>query len=96
MTERREDAWSRARAASKASRIINAIKTTERLDAAEEEWAQARESYRQAIVALHYVDGLSQTEIAALVERSRSSISNLLRRQGEGTAPDGGFAAPVR
>ena len=58
--------------------MMAAIEASERLDAAETVWAQARESYRQAVVALYRMDGLSQTEIGDLVGRSQSSVSTAL------------------
>ena len=60
--------------------MLAAIKASDRLDAAEREWAQARESYREAVVALYGMDGFTQTEIGGLVGRSQSSISTALRK----------------
>ena len=78
--DRREEARDQARAAAEAERTLTAMRAADRLNAAEKEWARAREEYRQAVVALYLIDRQSQTEIAGLVGRSQSSISNLLQK----------------
>ena len=60
-------------------RMLAAIDAAEQLEAAHTEWTRARESYRQAVVALYRIEQFSQAEIAKLVGCSQSSISNLLR-----------------
>lgn len=79
MSENR-GARSRAQKNAETLRMLAAIDAAEQLDAAETEWAQARESYRQAVIALYRIDKFAQTEIAKLVGRSQSSISNLLHK----------------
>ncbi|MDE0137507.1 MAG: helix-turn-helix domain-containing protein [bacterium] len=71
----------RARQSAETFRMLAAVDAAERLEAAETEWARARVSYRQAVVALYRIDRFSQAEIARLVGRSQSSISNLLRNR---------------
>ena len=80
MGERPGDARDQARAEGRTSRMVLAIRTVEHLAAAEAEWAEAREAYRAAVVALYRMDGWSQAEIGDLVGRSQSSISATLRR----------------
>ena len=70
----------RARQNAETFRMLAAIDAAEQLEAAHTEWARARESYRQAVVALYRIDQFSQTEIAKLVGRSQSAISNLVRK----------------
>ena len=71
----------RARQNAETFRMLAAIDAAEQLEAAHTEWTRARESYRQAVVALYRIDEFSQAEIAKLVGRSQSSISNLLRNR---------------
>ena len=80
MSKGRDEARSRARQNAETLRMLVAIDAAERLEAAETEWAQARECFRQAVVALYRIDEFSQAEIAKLVGRSQSSISNLVRK----------------
>ncbi|MDE0139494.1 MAG: hypothetical protein OXM57_05150 [bacterium] len=62
-------------------RMLAAIDAAEQLDAAETQWARARERLHQAVATLHRIDRFSQAEIARLVGRSQSAISNLLRNR---------------
>lgn len=80
MGERPKGARSQARAEGRASRMMEALRAADRLDTAETAWAKAREAYREAVVALYRMDGLSQAEVGDLVGRSQSSISAALRR----------------
>ena len=77
---RGDEARSRARKNAETFRMLVAIDAAEQLAAAETQWAQARESFRQAVVALYRIDKIPQTEIAKLVGRSQSSISKLVNR----------------
>ena len=70
----------RARQNAETLRMLAAIDAAEQLEAAHTEWTRARERFRQAVVALYRIDRFSQAEIAKLVGRSQSAISNLVRK----------------
>ncbi|MDE0368508.1 MAG: helix-turn-helix domain-containing protein [bacterium] len=70
----------RARQNAETLHMLAAIDAAEQLEAAYTEWARARERLRQAVVALYRIDRFSQAEIAKLVGRSQSAISNLVRK----------------